>query len=174
LFAAQQLRWSASAWWASYTTTLPKDHQFPWGEFGTTFCAHHVFVGLLCTKLKELLDLEQGNHTVYDYTRQFNTLAQCGSYHVDTDETKANHFRNGLSIQLQDRLFNPPTCPTVTWRVLPFIKERTMKAVAEAEEKKRKRIMPRSSESGGSSGAPLKYHIMYTPPSGQLHRPYQQ
>jgi hypothetical protein len=36
LYAAQQLRGSARAWWASYTTTLPVDHQFPWGEFHTT------------------------------------------------------------------------------------------------------------------------------------------
>jgi hypothetical protein len=47
-------------------------------------------VVLLCTKLKEFLDLEQGNRSVFDYTRQFNTLAQYGSYHVDTYEKKAN------------------------------------------------------------------------------------
>jgi hypothetical protein len=29
LFAAQQLRGSTSAWWDSYTATLPKDHQVP-------------------------------------------------------------------------------------------------------------------------------------------------
>jgi hypothetical protein len=28
--------------------------------------------------LKEFLDLEQGNHGVFDYTRQFNTLANTG------------------------------------------------------------------------------------------------
>jgi hypothetical protein len=50
--------------------------------------------------------------------------------------------------------------------------ERTMKAVAEVEEKKR--IIPRSNESGGSSGAPLKYRMVYTPPSGHLRRPQQQ
>jgi hypothetical protein len=36
-------------------------------------------VGLLHTKLKEFLDLEQGNHIVFDYTWQFNTLSQYGS-----------------------------------------------------------------------------------------------
>jgi hypothetical protein len=104
LFAAQQLRWSASAWWASYTTALPKDHQVPWNKFCTTFHAHHLSIGLLCSKLKEFWDLEQGNHTMYNYTRQFNTLAQYGSYHVDTDEKKANLYREGLTIHLQDRL----------------------------------------------------------------------
>jgi hypothetical protein len=40
-----------------------------------------------------------------------------------------------------------------------------MKAIAEAEEK-RKRMMPRSTVSGGSSNAPPKYRIVYTPPGG--------
>jgi hypothetical protein len=49
-----------------------------------------------------------------------------------------------------------------------------MKAVAEADEKKRKRMMPGSAGSGSSSGAPLKYRMVYTPPGGQLRRPQQQ
>jgi hypothetical protein len=47
LYTAHQLRGSAGAWWASYIAALPVDH----------------------TKLKEFLDLEQGNHSVFDYTR---------------------------------------------------------------------------------------------------------
>jgi hypothetical protein len=69
LYGAQQLRGSAGAWWASYIATLPVDHHVPWGEFYTTFRAHHLSVGLLHTKLKEFLDLEQGNHSVFGYTR---------------------------------------------------------------------------------------------------------
>jgi hypothetical protein len=49
-----------------------------------------------------------------------------------------------------------------------------MKAVAEADEKKRKRMMPGSAGSGSSSGAPLKYRMVYTPPGGQPRRPQQQ
>jgi hypothetical protein len=69
LYAMQQLRGSAGAWWASYIAALPTDHQVPWGELCTAFRAHHLSAGLLCTKLKEFLDLEQGNHSVFDYTR---------------------------------------------------------------------------------------------------------
>jgi hypothetical protein len=47
--------------------------------------------------------------------------------------------------------------------------ERLMKAAAEAD--KKKRVMPRSSGSGGYSCAPPKYHMVYTPASGQLCRP---
>jgi hypothetical protein len=98
LYAAQQLRGATGAWWASYIATLPADHHVPWGEFHTVFCAHHLSAGLFHSKLKEFLDLEQENHSVFDYTRQFNTLAQYGSYHVDTDEKKANLYRTGLTI----------------------------------------------------------------------------
>jgi hypothetical protein len=46
--------------------------------------------------------------------------------------------------------------------------ERLMKAIAEADEKKRKRMMPRSSASDGSSGAPPMYRMVYTLPWSQL------
>jgi hypothetical protein len=65
----QQLRGLAGAWWASYIAALPADHEVPWGEFHTAFRAHHLFASLLCTKLKEFLDLEQGNLSVFDYMR---------------------------------------------------------------------------------------------------------
>jgi hypothetical protein len=52
--------------------------------------------------------------------------------------------------------------------------ERMMKAVAEADEKKRKRMRPGSTGSGSSCGAPPNYRMVYTPPGGQLRRPQQQ
>jgi hypothetical protein len=104
LYVVQQLRGSAGAWWASYTTALPVDHHVPWGKFRTAFRVHHLSAGLLRSKLKDFLDPKQGNRFVFDYTRKFNTLAQYGSYHVDTDEKKANLFCEGFTILLQDRL----------------------------------------------------------------------
>jgi hypothetical protein len=121
-------------------------------------------VGLLRTELKEFLDLEQGNHSVFDYTRQFNTLAQDGSYHVDTDEKKANLYREGLTVHLQERLGLSPNLSYNELASAAIDQVRPMKAVAEADEKKRKRMMSGSSASGGSSGAPPKYHMVYTPP----------
>jgi hypothetical protein len=105
-----------------------------------------------------------------DYTRQFNTLAQYGSYHIDTDEKKDNLYHNGLTIQLQDRLVLTPNLSYNDLVSAAIDQERTMKAVAKAEEKKKKRMMPGSSVSGGSSGAPPKYRMVYTPPRGQLCR----
>jgi hypothetical protein len=98
--------------------------------------------------LKEFLDLEQGNHSVFDYTRQFNTLAQYGSCHIDMDEKKVNVYHAGLIIQLQDQLVQYPNVSYNDLASAAIDQERTMKAVVEAEEKKRKRMMPRSSGSG--------------------------
>jgi hypothetical protein len=122
---------------------------------------------LLCSKLKEFLDLEQGNHTVFDYTRQFNTLAKYGSYHVDTDDKKVNLYHDGL------RMVHSPNLSYNDLVRNAINQGRIMKAVAEAEEKKKKRIIPGSSGGGGSSSAPSKYRMVYTPPGGQLHRPQQ-
>jgi hypothetical protein len=101
---------------------------------------------------------------VFNYTRQFNTLAQYGSYHIDTDEKKANLFHEGLTVHLQERLGLSPNLSYIELASAAIDQERLMKAVAEADEKKRKRMMPGSSVSGGSSGAPPKYRIVYTPP----------
>jgi hypothetical protein len=48
--------------------------------------------------------------------------------------------------------------------------EKLMKAVAEADEKKRMKMMPESTGSGSFSGAPPKYRMVYTPYGGQLHQ----
>jgi hypothetical protein len=128
-------------------------------------------VGLLHSKLKEFLDHEQGNHSVFDYTRQFNTMAQYGTYHVDTDEKNANLYHAGLTIHLQERLVHLSSLSCNKLASAAIDQERMMKAIAEVDEKKRKRMMPGSAGSGSSSGAPLKYRMVYTPPGGQLRQP---
>jgi hypothetical protein len=150
---------------------LPDDHHVPWGEFHTAIRAHHLSVGLLRSKLKEFLDLEQGNCSVFDYTRLCNTLAQYGTYHVDTDEKKANLYRVGPTIHLQEHLVHLSSLSYNELASAAINQERMMKAFAEADEKKRKRMMPGSAGSGSSSRTPPKYHMVYTLPRGQLRRP---
>jgi hypothetical protein len=123
--------------------------------------------------MKAFLDLEQGNHSVLDYTRQFNTLAQYGSYHVNTDEKKANMYHVGFTIHLQERLVHLSSLSYNELASAAINQERMLKAVAEADEKKRKKMMHGSAGSGSSSGAPPKYRMVYTPPGGQLHQPQQ-
>jgi hypothetical protein len=98
LYATQQLRGPAGAWWASYTATLPADHHVPWDEFRTAFRGHHLSAGTMRRKLAEFLDLHQENCSVYEYIQEFNNLAQYRSHHVDTDAKKAELFCKGLTI----------------------------------------------------------------------------
>jgi hypothetical protein len=168
LYAVQQLRGATRAWWASYIATLPDDHHVSWDELCTAFRAHHLSAGLLRSELKEFLDLEQGNHSVFDNTRQFNTLDQYDTYHVDTDQKKTNLYRAGLTIHLHEWLVHLSSLKYNELAIAAIDQERMMKAIAEADEKKRKRMMPGSTGSGSSSSAPPKYRMVYTPPGGQL------
>jgi hypothetical protein len=170
LYAAQQLRGPAGAWWASYTAALPADHHVSWGEFRTAFRGHHLSAGTMHHKLAEFLDLRQGNHSIYEYIQEFNNLTQYGIHHVDTDAKKAELFRKGLTIQLQDRLILSQNLLYNELASAAIDQEGTMKACEAAEEKKRKRVVSGSS-GGGSSSAPPKYHMIYTPPAGQPRRP---
>jgi hypothetical protein len=92
-------------------------------------------------------------------------------YHDDTDEKKGNLYHEGLTIHLQERL-GQFTCLSYNDLVSAVIdQERLMKAIAEADEKKRKRMMPESSVSGSSNGALPKYRMVYIPPGDQWCRP---
>jgi hypothetical protein len=58
LFATQQLRGNANAWWANYVTTRPTNYQVPWTEFRSAFRAHHIPAGVVRKKRQEFMDLE--------------------------------------------------------------------------------------------------------------------
>jgi hypothetical protein len=96
------------------------------------------------------------------------------AHHVDTDDKKVELFPKGLTIQLQDRLILFPTLSYNALESASINQEGTLKAYVEAEEKKRNRIMPRSSASDGSGDAPPRYRMIYTSPTRQSCRPPQQ
>jgi hypothetical protein len=107
---------------------------------------------------------------VYECIKRFNYLAQCGTYHVDTDEKKAKLFQKGLSLPLQDR--------SVRLRDLSFnalmnavIKqEGTYQAVLEEEEKMRKMALSGPLEDT-NGGAPPNYRLVYPPLAGKSRVP---
>jgi hypothetical protein len=115
-------------------------------------------------KLAEFLDLHQRNHSVYEYIQEFNNLSEYGSNHVDTDAKKVELFHKGLTIQLQDHLILSQNLSYNELASAAIDQGGTMKACEVAEEKKRKRAVSRLS-GGSSSGAPLMYHMVYTPPA---------
>jgi hypothetical protein len=145
----------------------------PWGEFHTAFRGHHLPAGTIRRKLAEFLDLHQGNHSIYEYTQEFNNLAQYGGHHVDTDAKKTEVFSKGLTIKLQDHLILSQNLSYNELASATIDQEGTMKAYEVTGEKKRKRTMPGPSR-GSSSSATLKYRMIYTPPVGQPCRPPPQ
>jgi hypothetical protein len=103
-FAALQLRGAAPLWWEHFMSMIPEGHQVTWAEFKRAFKEHHIPKGLMDRKMKELLALNQGTDTVYEYAKKFNALCQYGGHHVDSDAKKIEHFRDGLHGDLYERL----------------------------------------------------------------------
>jgi 4-diphosphocytidyl-2C-methyl-D-erythritol kinase len=143
-----------------------------WHEFRVAFRGYHLSAGTVHRKIVEFLELRQGNHSVYEYTQEFNNLAQYGGHHVDTDAKKAKLYRKGLNIQLQDHLTQYLSLSYNDLASTAIDQDCTVKACEAAEENKRKRIM--SGSTGGSSSiAPPKYRMVYMSPAGQPRQPPQ-
>jgi hypothetical protein len=66
--------------------------------------------------------------------RKFNTLAQYGTYHIDTNEKKANLYRAGLTIHLQECLVHLSSLSYNELASAAIDQERMMNVVAEADE----------------------------------------
>jgi hypothetical protein len=92
---------------------------------------------------------------------------------VDTDAKKSELFCMGLTIQLQDHLILFQNLSYNELASAAIDQEGTMKACEAAKEKKRRRAVSRPS-GGSSSGAPLKYCMIYIPPTGQPRCPPPQ
>jgi hypothetical protein len=153
LFAAQKLRGDASAWCANYTATRPTDYHVSWAEFRDAFRAHYIPAGVMRKKRQEFMDLKQGGRSVYDYSKQFNHLAQYASDQVDIDEKKKDRFMIGLSTKLQERM-----ALNTRGTFLEFVSNVmiTDDAIhAHKETKKRKDV------AAPSSSAPPKYQTVY-------------
>jgi hypothetical protein len=104
LYTTQRLRGPVGAWWASHTVALLADHHVAWDEFHVAFRGHHLSTSTIRRQFVEFLELRQGNHSMYEYTQEFNNLVQYAGHYVDTDAKKAELYHKGLNIQLSDRL----------------------------------------------------------------------
>ena len=64
VFAIQQLRGAAGAWYVNLMAMQPIGVPLTWTEFRTTFRAHYIPEGVMAMKLDEFLALKQGDQTV--------------------------------------------------------------------------------------------------------------
>jgi hypothetical protein len=97
LFAAHMLLGDARAWWASFTTTRPAN-QVQWAEFREAFRAQHILAGIMKSRHRKFVDLQQENQSVYASFKMFNHLRQYAPEQVDTDKKKKYRFMNDLSL----------------------------------------------------------------------------
>ena len=102
LFAAQQLRGHASAWWDSYKSTRAEGHVVEWQEFRTAFRSRYIPASLMDRKCSEFLKLEQGGKSVQAYARLFNTLCQYASRYVRDEDEKRDRFFRGLNPDIRE------------------------------------------------------------------------
>jgi hypothetical protein len=161
LFAAQQLLGDARTWWANLTATRPAN-QVQWAEFRDAFRAQHILACIMKSKHREFMGLQQGNQSVYVYSKMFNHLTQYAPEQVDTDEKKKYYFMKGLSTKLQECL-----ALNADWTFLELLSNAIIADDANRahqESKKKKALV------APAGSAPHKYRVVCAP----HHHPPQQ
>jgi hypothetical protein len=125
-----------------------------WAEFREAFCAQHILAGVMKSKHREFMDLQQGNQSVYVYSQMFNHLAQFAPEQVDTDEKKYS-FMKGLSTKLQESL-----ALNADWTFLELVNNAIIAddAICAYRESKKKKVL-----AALVGSAPHKYRILCAP-----------
>jgi hypothetical protein len=85
VFAAQQLRGAAGAWWGNHLAAQPAGHRVTLAEFREAFHAYFIPEGIMLRKLEEFLALKQGDQSVMQYVGKFNHLSQYAADQVNSD-----------------------------------------------------------------------------------------
>jgi hypothetical protein len=142
-------------WWANYIAARLVNYQVSWDEFHEAFCAHHILARIMRRKHQEFMDLKQGGRSVHEYSKLFNHLVQYTLEQVDTNGKK-DHFMNGLSTELQERLAlsTDGTFPEFVSNAI-IVND----AIHAHKESKKRKVMVASSHS-----APPKCRVVYHPP----------
>ena len=172
IFAAQQLRGPASAWWASFVASQPAEDNIQWDQFKTAFKANFSPPGLVKQKAREFLDLKQGGRSVVEYVEKFQNLSQYAPTYVDSEDKKRQYFLGGLNATLVDRLNWQKTGSLNDLIDAAITQEGTMRRAEAEEREERKRKAP--SGPPANQQHPQKYRLVYTSPSGQRFRTAQQ
>jgi hypothetical protein len=154
----QQLLGDAQAWWANFTTTHPTN-QVQWAEFCEAFHAQHIPAGIMMSKHWEFMDLQQGNQSVYAYSKLFNHLTQFAPEQVNTDEKKYR-FMNGLSTKLQEHLALHTGGTFMEFVSNAIITDDAINAHRESKKKK--------ALASPSGSAPSKYRMVCAPSPNPL------
>ncbi|XP_057775451.1 uncharacterized protein LOC130994424 [Salvia miltiorrhiza] len=96
--ATYQLVDEADFWWESARRTMTEDQweNFTWEDFKNELYEKYILGCCRQKKQNEFWNLKQRVGTVTEYDRAFNQLSRYAPLLVDTDEKRAEKFRNGL------------------------------------------------------------------------------
>jgi hypothetical protein len=125
-----------------------------WAEFRDAFHVQHIPTDIMKSKHQEFMHLQQGNQSVYVYSKIFNHLAQYAPEQVNTDEKKYC-FMKGLSTKLQERL-----ALNADWTFLELVSNAIIADGANQahQESKKKKAL-----AAPSGSAPHKYRMVCAP-----------
>jgi hypothetical protein len=165
LFAAQQLLGDARSWWASFTATRPAN-QVQWAEFCDAFRVQHIPAGIMKSKYREFMDLQQGKQLVNVYFKMFNHLAQYALEQVDTDEENKYCFMKGLSTKLQERL-----SLNADWTFLELVSNAI---IADDANHAHQEIKKKKALAAPLGSAPHKYQMVCAPHHHPLRHHHHQ
>jgi hypothetical protein len=90
----------AADWWDAYVEANEEPESINWQEFKNSFHSHHVPLGVMKLKKKELEELKQGSMSVSEYVTRCTQLSRYAPDNVDTNEKKQDWFLNGLNDSL--------------------------------------------------------------------------
>ena len=155
LFAAQQLRGAAGAWWENFLAIQAPGHQVTWTEFRDAFRAHYIPEGLMAMKAEEFLALQQGDKSVMEYVARFNHLSQYATDHVNTDRKRKACFMRGLNTKLQTMM---TTCQNAT-----FYEAVNIAIASEEKNRKHKEAKKKAASSSFSGRGQKRQRIIYHP-----------
>ncbi|XP_057791109.1 uncharacterized protein LOC131008233 [Salvia miltiorrhiza] len=96
--ATYQLVDEADFWWESVKRTMTEEQweNFTWEDFKNELYEKYIPGCYRQKKQNEFWNLKQRAGTVTEYDRAFNQLSRYAPLLVDTDEKRAEKFRNGL------------------------------------------------------------------------------
>nr|XP_034572633.1 uncharacterized protein LOC117837157 isoform X2 [Setaria viridis]XP_034572634.1 uncharacterized protein LOC117837157 isoform X2 [Setaria viridis] len=143
-------------------------------NFKEAFRTQFVPEGIMRMKLEQFLGLQQGTHSILDYTNEFDHLAQYAPEHVNTESRKRYCYLRGLNARMQEKL---STCTFADY-------SSTVSTAITAEEKmrildetlKKEESLKRKNISFGTFGnAPQRMKVVYRGPPRPAYRPsFQQ
>ncbi|XP_019058222.1 PREDICTED: uncharacterized protein LOC109116731 [Tarenaya hassleriana] len=94
----------ARHWWKGVAQPFGVNYQFTWGQFVHAFREKYYSPGVQEEMAMKLISLQQGNRSVKEYEREFNSLARYGGEMLQTETLRVKKFVRGLRPSLKAKV----------------------------------------------------------------------